>query len=313
MSVPSTSTARPSSPAPSTGRIAAPDERRRDRGLRLWLRAVRVRQWPKNLLVVAAPVAANMLLREGTFSRVVLAFVVFCLLASGVYLLNDVHDAPEDRQHPAKRHRAIASGAITARQAIVVGVLLALAGLGLSLVAGWALFACAAGYLALNAAYTGWLRQVAIADLAVIAGVFLLRAAAGGLAAGIAISRWFIVVVSFSALLVAAGRRLADLVDVAARRSRPVLEEYTPEFLRMVIAVGCAVAVGGYCLWAFEARHPHSPPWRELTVVPFTMALLRYGLLVTRGGGSAPEDILLRDRFMAVVGAAWLLLFVFSL
>lgn len=279
----------------------------------MWLGAMRVRQWPKNLLVIAAPAAANVLLREGVLARVILAFVVFCLLASGVYLLNDVHDAADDRRHPVKRNRAIAAGDISARRATVVGLLLAVAGLGLSALAGWALLATAAGYLALNVAYTGWLRQVAIADLAVIATVFLLRATAGGLAAGVPISRWFIVVVSFSALLVAAGRRLADLVDLASRRSRPVLEEYTPEFLRIVLAIASAVAIGGYCLWAFEARHPEVPPWRELTVLPFTMALLRYGLLVTRGGGSAPEDILLGDRFMAIVGAAWVVLFACSL
>jgi decaprenyl-phosphate phosphoribosyltransferase len=277
------------------------------------LNALRVRQWPKNLLVVAAPAAASVLFREDVLGRVAVAFAVFCLLASGVYLLNDVHDVADDRRHPVKRRRAIAAGVISTGRATAVGVALAASGLALSLLAGWALFATAAGYLALNFAYTGWLREVAIADITVIAIAFLLRAAAGGLAAGVPISRWFIVVVSFSALLVAAGRRLADLVDLAARRSRPVLEEYTPEFLRLVLTVACAVAVGAYCLWAFEGRHPHQPPWRELTIVPFTVALLRYGLLVCRGSGSSPEDILLRDRFMAVVGAAWVALFAFSL
>jgi decaprenyl-phosphate phosphoribosyltransferase len=302
-----------SSPLERPERAAAVNDARPRSRAAAWLSAVRVRQWPKNLLVIAAPAAAGVLLHEGILGDVASAFVVFCLLSSGVYLLNDVHDAPDDRRHPTKRRRAVASGAIPAATATAAGVALAAAGIGLSFAAGWPLAAAGTGYLALNAAYTGWLRRVAVADIAVIAIAFLLRAAAGGLAAGVPISRWFIVVVSFSALLVAAGKRLADLVDLAARRSRPVLDEYTPEFLRLVLSVACAVAVGAYCLWAFEARHPHQPPWRELTIVPFTLALLRYGLLVSKGAGSAPEDILLRDRFMAVMGASWLALFAASL
>ncbi len=282
--------------------------------VRVWPRAVRVRQWPKNLLVVAAPAAANVLLHPSVLARVLLAFVMFCLLASGVYLLNDVHDLADDRSHPSKRRRAVASGAIAPSTATIVGLLAGAAGLGLSLVAGWGLFAIAAGYLLLNVAYTGWLRRVAIADLAVIATAFLLRATAGGVAAHVPISRWFIVVVSFSALLVASGRRLADLLDPIARRSRPVLEEYTAEFLRLVLGIAAAVALGAYCLWAFEVKTPPDDlPWREVTVVPYTMALLRYGLLVTRGGGSAPEEVLFKDGFMIVVGVAWIALFALSL
>ncbi len=280
---------------------------------RAWIRAVRVRQWPKNLLVFAAPAAADVLLHPGVLSRVVLAFVMFCLLASAVYLLNDVHDVADDRAHPLKRRRAIASGAISTHSATIVGVLAGVAGLALSLVAGIGLFAIAAGYLLLNVAYTGWLRSVAIADIAVIATAFVLRATAGGVAAGVLISRWFIVVVSFSALFVAAGRRLADFMDPSSRASRPVLEQYTAEFLRLVLAVAAAVALGAYCLWAFESKHIDELRWRELTIVPFTLALLRYGLLVTRGGGSAPEEILFEDRFMLVVGAAWVGMFAVAL
>lgn len=274
---------------------------------------MRVRQWPKNLLVLAAPAAADVLGRSDVLVHVALAFVVFCLLSSGVYLLNDVHDRADDRAHPAKRRRAIAAGTISPAAATAAGVLGAATGLALSLIAGWPLFATAAGYLVLNFAYTGWLRNVAIADITVIATAFLLRAAAGGLAAGVPISRWFIVVVSFSALLIAAGRRLADLVDPAARRSRPVLEEYTAEFLRLVLAIACAVALGAYCLWAFETKSPDDLPWRELTIAPFTMVLLRYALLVTRGAGSAPEEIVFADRFITVIGSAWVALFALSL
>lgn len=317
MSSPARTTAPHSPPSPIRSVPGRPDPGSepppRRSGTSAWIRAVRVRQWPKNLLVIAAPAAAGVLGRPGVLARVALAFVMFCLLASAVYLLNDVHDAADDRSHPSKRHRAIASGAIGATAATIVGVVLAAAGLSLALVNGWPLFAVALGYLVLNVAYTGWLRRVAIADIAVIATAFVLRATAGGVAAGVSISRWFIVVVSFSALLVAAGRRLADLMDPASRRSRPVLEEYTAEFLRLVLAVACAVALGAYCLWAFESRQLDELRWRELTIVPFAMALLRYSLLVTRGAGSSPEDVLFGDRFMQVVGLSWIAMFAVTL
>jgi decaprenyl-phosphate phosphoribosyltransferase len=101
-------------------------------------------------------------------------------------------------------------------------------------------------------------------------------------------------------------RRYADFIDHGARRSRPVLEQYTAEFLRLVITVACAIALAAYSLWAFASGVTLG---RELTLIPFTLALLRYGLLVTAGSGGAPETILFSDRFMQVAGAAWLVLF----
>jgi decaprenyl-phosphate phosphoribosyltransferase len=270
------------------------------------VQAVRIRQWAKNLLVFAAPAVAGALGRPGVFESVAISFAVFCLLASGAYLINDARDAVEDRRHPVKRHRPIASGAISATRAIRVGAVAVLAGLVLSLSVGDRLLGVACAYGLLNVAYTSWLRRVAIADIAAIAGAFVLRALAGGIAAEVMISRWFILVVSFAALFVAAGKRYADFVDRGSRRSRPVLEQYNADFLRLVITVACAVALGAYSLWAFTAG---VTLWRELTIIPFTLALLRYGLLVTAGSAGAPEKILLSDNFMQLTGAAWLVLF----
>jgi decaprenyl-phosphate phosphoribosyltransferase len=126
-------------------------------------------------------------------------------------------------------------------------------------------------------------------------------------------SPWFVVVVSFAALFVAAGKRYGDFIDPAARRSRPVLEQYTAEFLRLVIGVAAAVALGAYCLWAVAAAHPASTPWREVTIVPFTVAILRYGLLVSAGEAAAPEDVFFGDRFIQIAGAVWLATLALSL
>ncbi len=274
-----------------------------------WVRAVRVRQWPKNLLVFGAPAAAGALSQSGVLVRAGLAAAAFCLLSSGTYLLNDLHDAAEDRRHPVKRHRPIASRAIAPGRALLAAALALAAGLGLAAALGPVTLAVAAGYTGLNFAYTTWLRRVAVADIAVIAGAFMLRAAAGGVATGVPISRWFFVVISFAALFVAAGKRYADFLDPASRGSRRVLADYNADFLRLVIGASSAVALGAYCMWAFGPWHAAAGAWREATIIPFTLALLRYGLLVTGGRGGAPEEIMLSDRFMQLAGLGWLVTF----
>ena len=279
---------------------------RRERSAGAWVRAVRIRQWVKNLLVFAAPAGAGALGRPGVLERVSLAFVVFCLLASGAYLINDARDAAEDRRHPVKRHRPIASGAVSAGHASAAGAVAVALGVWLALSVSAGLCAVACGYALLNVAYTTRLRRIAIADIVAIAAMFVLRALAGGVAAHVAISRWFIVVVSFSALFVAAGKRYADYLDPESRRSRRVLEQYTAEFLRLVICVACAGALGAYALWAFSSG---VTIWRELSNVAFTLALLRYGLLVTAGRGGAPETVIFSDRFMQLTGVVWVVMF----
>jgi decaprenyl-phosphate phosphoribosyltransferase len=273
-----------------------------------WIRAVRVRQWSKNALVLAAPAAAGALGRGHVLVSTLGAFVVFCLLSSGIYLINDACDAEDDRRHPVKCHRPVASGAISESAAFTGAIACLIVALALAATVSLPLVAVGAGYIVLNVAYTLWLRLIAIADIGAIAGCFVLRAVAGGVAAPIGVSHWFILVVSFAALFVAAGKRYADLVDPAARRSRVVLEQYTPEFLRIVLAVACAVSLGAYSLWAFQT-HANAVLARELTLVPYTLALLRYGLLVSEGAGAAPEAVLFRDRFLQLSGAAWVLLF----
>jgi decaprenyl-phosphate phosphoribosyltransferase len=270
------------------------------------VRAIRVRQWAKNLLVFAAAAAAGTLGRPGVFVHVAVAFAVFCLLASGAYLINDARDAAEDRRHPLKRHRPIASGAVSAEMASAVGAVFVALGIWLALAVSDGLCIVAVAYAALNVAYTTWLRRVAIADIAAIAAAFVLRALGGGIAAHVPISKWFILVISFAALFVAAGKRYADFLDPEARRSRRVLEQYTAEFLRLVIGVACAGALGAYSLWAFAAGMPLA---RELTIIPFILAMLRYGLLVTSGSGGAPETVIFGDRFMQMAGVAWIVMF----
>jgi len=275
------------------------------------VRACRPRQWVKNVLVFAAPGAAGVLGHADIAGKVALTFVCFCMLASATYLLNDVHDRREDRGHPRRRIRPVASGELSVGLAVASAIALAIGGLGLAAFVRPALAGVGAGYLALTGCYTLWWRSVAIADIAAVASGFVLRALAGGVAASVPISRWFILVTSFGALFLVAGRRYAELCDAdQAIVRRASLRVYSPEYLRFVIGLAATVATTAYCLWAFERPHHDKVSWFELTIIPFVLWLLRYALLLDRGDGHAPEELALSDRFLLSMSAAWLVVFI---
>ena len=272
---------------------------------------MRPKQWIKNALVVAAAGAAGALGRDDVPVRVGLACLAFCLLASGIYAINDVRDAPEDRLHPRKRHRPVAAGQLDPGAATVLGVSLGLAGLGLAALVRPLLGVVALSYAVLTVGYTIALRRIAILDIAAIAGGFVLRAVAGGVAAPVTLSRWFVLVVTAAAVLLAAGKRHAELrrTERAGGEGRRVLARYGAGRLRLIIAGAAAVALFAYGVWAFAGSDVDGIPWRPLTLIPFAAALLRYCALIGAGGGEAPEDLLLGDRWLALAGGTWLVVF----
>jgi decaprenyl-phosphate phosphoribosyltransferase len=272
---------------------------------------MRPRQWLKNVLVIAAAGAAGALGHDDVPVRVGLAFVAFCLIASGVYAINDVRDAAEDRTHPRKRHRPVAAGELEPRAALVLGAGLIACGLMLCLAIRPLLLAVGAGYVALTISYTVVWRRVVVLDVVAIACGFVLRAVAGGVAAPVTLSRWFVVVITFSALFVAGGKRMAELKRTAARglARRGVLRFYTQARLRLLLLASAAAALFAYCVWAFELSTIDGVPWRPLTIVPFAACLARYAALVQAGRGEAPEELVLRDRWLQLAGLVWLVVF----
>jgi decaprenyl-phosphate phosphoribosyltransferase len=278
-------------------------------GYRAWIRAARVRQWTKNLLVFAAPAAAGVRATTHSVIPLLVAYVVFCLLATGTYLANDVHDADDDRRHPVKRHRPVASGVLAPRVALIAAGFSVASGLALAITLNLETLAAASAYVALNAAYTLWLRSIAVVELVAVAGAFVLRGIAGATAADIAASRTFIAVVAVGALFVVAGKRYADLVDRSARLSRAVLDRYSRTSLRLVLIVACAATLWTYYFWALSGVHGRIAEACEPTVIPFTLLLLRYAVIACRGGGGAPEHVLFADRQLQVLGLFWLFLF----
>ncbi len=273
------------------------------------LRTARPKQWLKNLLVFAAPGAAGVLIDARPLIRSAVAFAVFCLVASGTYFLNDCFDVAADRCHPTKRLRPVAAGVVGLGWAATTGVALIASGLGLATALGWRMVVVIVSYLAVQVSYTLWLKWEPILDLAAVAAGFVLRAIAGGVAAGVPISEWFLIVAMFGSVFVVAGRRSAELRALGDRRSasRATLAAYTASFLRFVLMMSSTVAVTAYCLWAFESQKAdRGGVWFQLSIVPFALAMMRYGFLLDLGLGGAPEDVVLDDRSLQVLGLLWL-------
>lgn len=278
------------------------------------VRAIRPKQWAKNVLVAAAPGAAGVINETSAVTSTLAAFASFCLVASALYLHNDIADREADRRHPTKRYRPIASGAVPIPVAITAAVLLLGAGVAVALSVRWQLAAVVGLYAATTVTYSTWLKHIAVIDVAVVASGFVFRAVGGAVAVDVPISKWFLIVASFGSLFMVAGKRHAEYLTLDEDRAlmRETLGTYSLAYLRYVWMMASAVVIAGYCLWAFEQaeiRLDRASIWYELSIVPFVLAILRYALLLDGGHGSEPEEIVLSDRTLQALGVAWAALF----
>jgi decaprenyl-phosphate phosphoribosyltransferase len=287
---------------------------------RVLLRGMRPVQWVKNLLVFMAPAAAGVLGDWHTTVRVIGAFLVFCVVASGTYLVNDVLDADSDRFHPTKRLRPVASGALRPRVALGTGVGLIAIGIAAALAIGpWGFAVVVASYVGLSIAYSLRLKREPVVELAVVAAGFVLRAIAGGVVAQVHLSNWFLVFTSFAALFVVTGKRYAEHTQLGHDRGvhRSVLDEYSESFLRSILTIAASVTVATYCLWAFDRTGllaaGHHVVWIELTVIPLVLSVLHIFRLLDAGHGGEPEQLVLRDHVLQAYAGLWVALMVLGL
>lgn len=287
--------------------------------LRGLIRSCRPNQWTKNVLVFAAPMAAGVITDRLVARNVVLAFVAFCMAASGTYLLNDAQDVEADRQHPTKRNRPIAAGIVPVSLAYVFGAVLIVLALVLGFLVTRNLGLTLLAYLVLTTAYTYKLKRMPVYDIVAVAAGFVLRAIAGAAATGVPISEWFFIVTSFGALLMVVGKREGErhLLAEDAGSVRATLDEYSANYLIYLRAVASGVVLIGYCLWAFESAkkpgvNPDAEIWFQLSIIPFVIAILRYGLLLDRGEGAEPERLVLKDRALLVAGGCWGIIYAYG-
>jgi decaprenyl-phosphate phosphoribosyltransferase len=276
------------------------------------IREARPKQWVKNVLVLTAPLAAGTIGRADTLRAVGIAFVAFCLAASAVYYANDSLDVEADRAHPKKRFRPIAAGIIPIRVAWVMVVILSAGSIAVALAANAATAIVIAVYLVMHLSYSFWLKHVPVLDLALVAAGFLLRAMIGGVAANINLSQWFLLTTGFGSLFMVAGKRYSELLLMGdeAQSTRKSLGEYSSSYLRFVWQTMAGLTILTYSLWAFDlGQTEKGVPWHEISIVPWSFVFLRYAMFVDLGRAGEPEDVVLGDKVIMAIGAAWLICF----
>lgn len=269
------------------------------------LQALRPRQWTKNALLLAGLVFAGKTGSGRAWVEATTAVVAYCSISSAAYLVNDVRDRAADRLHPVKRHRPIARGALPVPAAVVLAGGLALIGIALGAALGPASLLLVLGFLALQCAYTLFLKRVPLVDVLTIAGLFALRASAGAVAIHVTVSSWLLICTAVLALFLGFAKRRGELVLVEAGRApgRDALRGYSLRLVETLVRATAALAVLAYVGYAATAR---TSPEMLLTVPFVVFGVLRYLHLVhVRGVGEEPENVLLRDAPILCAVVLW--------
>ncbi len=275
------------------------------------IRAVRPKQATKNLFVYAALIFTGKLFQPQPFIKVTLGFLLFTAVAGGVYLLNDILDIEQDRQHPTKSRRPIASGELPIPLAIAALLVLEIGGIsfgwGQAPAFGFALIV----YLLLQIAYCFKLKHVVLLDVFTIAAGFVLRTVAGGLILHVSISHWLVLCSLQLALFLGFGKRRQELVLLGkgAGSHRAILQEYSMPFLDQMINIVSAVSIVCYSVYSVESdtahRHPHL--WITVPVVIYSVCRYLY-LVYQKGWGGAPDEVLMKDSSLQAAIVVWLIL-----
>ena len=271
-------------------------------------KALRPRQWIKNCVLFAGILfTLDHAHPPDHWIRVGGAFLVFCFLASAIYLVNDVCDVEQDRLHPKKRHRPIAAGLVSPAMAIVTAAVLAVGGLAgaFALSVNFAITAIA--YVVLTVSYSLWLKHLVLLDVMALSGCYVIRAAAGAVVIAVDISPWLLVCTTLGSLLIGLAKRRNELVTLEdAGSHRGVLQEYTVQLLDQYIGVVTASTLMAYMLYTFFSPTGQGRPLLMLTIPFVIYGIFRFFYLIHRHGkGGDPSAELFEDRYLLVCGILW--------
>jgi len=276
-----------------------------------WLELLRPRQWVKNAFVLVGLVFGHAWRDPAKVDAALWTTLAFCLASGAVYAFNDARDAAQDRDHPDKRHRPVARGDVTPREALLLSFAAAAASLCIAAAAGPRAAGLIAAYLAMSAAYTLVLKRLAVVDVVVIAAGFMLRLLAGTVGIGIEPSHWLIACGFLLTLFLGFAKRRAEMARLAeaAGRHRAVLEQYSIGFLDKAVAFCAAAMVAAYAWYTLapETARLHGTDRLVLTLPWVALGTLRYLHRLRRGdGGGDPTEELLRDPVLGAAVAGWL-------
>ena len=276
-----------------------------------YVRLARPKQWIKNLLVFAVPLASRDVFRLEIILHTVAAFIAFTLASASVYIWNDIRDAPSDRLNPIKASRPMARGAVSPGPAAVLSFILLVLSIGISLyVNEGKLLVIILSYLVIQVAYQFKLREFTLLDMCAVASGFVLRAIAGGFTSDIPISAWFLSVTASTAFMIVSAKRHSEFVSEKSDvKTRLVLNEYSESYLRLLWSSSLMSSIIFYSMWSAEIWSAALDGFSRLSVIPFILVLLRYAIFADRGQAESPEKIIWSDRQIQVYASLWILVF----
>ncbi|WP_419868417.1 decaprenyl-phosphate phosphoribosyltransferase [Chryseobacterium sp. CT-SW4] len=291
--------------------------------MKKYLKLLRVEQWVKNIFVFVPLFFSGNIKNLHLLTESVFAFIIFSLVASVVYILNDYNDIEADRQHPEKKERPLASGAISKSQAIVILIGLVILDIALILFSQfyfdlnlWKFAAIIGFYFVMNIAYTFKLKHVPIIDIFIIAIGFVLRVLAGGYITGIFISQWAILLTFILALILAIGKRRGELINAqVSGKTRKALDGYNVQFADIALSISVTLTIVCYLMFTLspevqEKFHPRV----FYTVIFVVFALLRYlqqTLVYNRT--ESPTKIIYKDRYIQITLLLWVITFLIQI
>lgn len=281
--------------------------------LRAIVRLVRPRQWIKNLLVISVPLAAGNATDVDIIRKSAIAFVAFLFASIAVYVANDIRDVEFDRRHSQKSFRPLATGEVSLGAAVVIGISSFAFTLATVLLFGNdQLLVVVGSYFLLQMLYQLGLKNFPLVEIFIVSAGFVLRAVAGGVAAEIPPTPWFLSVVGASSLFVVTTKRYSELlVHGLNNGTRPVLAQYSKSYLQLIWTVCLTCSIVFYSLWAVGVGEMNGARgvFSLISVIPFSIMLLRFAGFAERGAAETPEAIFLGDRFIQITAVIWICLY----
>jgi 4-hydroxybenzoate polyprenyltransferase len=277
--------------------------------LKALLKTMRPKQWAKNVFLLAALVFDRKLTNVDAILHTIAGVIIFSMVASVVYIVNDIADVEADRKHPVKRERPIAAGKLPISVAWVSAIVLALIAFPVAIWLSPSFALIALLYLVLNLIYSKWLKHEVLFDIILLASLYVIRVAAGvALINVVRFSPWIYIFTTFLALLMGTGKRRAELSEIAdgPNAQRRVLDGYTLGFLDQLITLASGMTIITYSMYTFSAPNVPENHTMMLTIPFIIYSIFRYQyLLQVKGIGSAPEELVLSDRPLQLAIALW--------
>ncbi len=277
-----------------------------------YIKLLRTEQYIKNLFVFAPLFFGNYFLNIEAFKTVVIVFICFTIAASSIYILNDYFDVNEDRAHPVKRKRPIASGTVKTSKALILMAILMITSLSISLYMSKSLFIVIIIYIILNVLYSKWLKHIAILDINVIAIGFVLRLFAGSVVLQINSSVWILLITYLLALFLAIGKRRTDVVlSENGLEVRKNIDGYNLTFIDTVLGILASTIIVCYIFYCNspEILKNYHSKLIYLSIIFVANGILRYlKLAIVDQSTYSPTVIVLKDRFIQITILCWLLL-----